>query len=240
MRSKIMATLLFSIILGTVCLFGEDYKVSIKQLPTTEANKTLITELATVTGNKVEISVAPPPRSVLAIESKLVDIELPNLGAKDPAKVQELKFDLSTTSYYSLAFVLYTNKDKALSLKDLLKTSKDLKIETDGSLINVLGITASASASAEASMKKVDSGAIDACVYSQTTGDAALKSAGVKNVKRQLFDNFEQFFAIQKGTKGGAIDKMITEGLAKLKASGRFEAIMGEIVKASKYSDWQP
>jgi ABC-type amino acid transport substrate-binding protein len=89
-------------------------------------------------------------------------------------------------------------------------------------------------------MRKVDAGTIDACVYSQTTGDTALKSAAVKNVKRQLFDNFNQYFALQKGAKNGPVDKMITDGLAKLKASGRVQEIMGDLIKISQYSDWQP
>ena len=62
----------------------------------------------------------------------------------------------------------------------------------------------------------------------------------VPTIKRQLYDQYDLVFPIQKGGKGGRVDTMLTDGIAKLKQSGRFDQIMGGLVKADMYNDWQP
>jgi hypothetical protein len=48
-------------------------------------------------------------------------------------------------------------------------------------------------------------------------------------------------FGIAKGTRGGALDKMLASGLAKVKASGKYQELMGGILAAgASYIDWQP
>jgi ABC-type amino acid transport substrate-binding protein len=46
---------------------------------------------------------------------------------------------------------------------------------------------------------------------------------------------------LQKGGRGGALDAWITDGLAKIKASGKYQEIIGPYsAGASKYMEWQP
>jgi ABC-type amino acid transport substrate-binding protein len=59
-------------------------------------------------------------------------------------------------------------------------------------------------------------------------------------VKRQLYEYYDLSFALPKGQKGNALDKLLEDAIKKLKASGKYEQIMGKFLAAVKYNDWQP
>ncbi len=133
-----------------------------------------------------------------------------------------------------MAFVLYSNKSKPIDIDNLRKgNSKGYKIETDGSIISLLGFKALPTTNIEGSFRKVDQGVIDGYIYSQL-------QIGLKSIKRELFDSFNLIFAIPKGRKGGPADLMLVEGMKKIKANGKFDAIFGEMVTGGKYNPWQP
>jgi hypothetical protein len=54
---------------------------------------------------------------------------------------------------------------------------------------------------------------IDGIILSQLTGDAIFKASGLKNIKRQLWYDYIRTFSLQKGARGGEIDKMLAEGI---------------------------
>ncbi|OHE68788.1 MAG: hypothetical protein A2Z99_00355 [Treponema sp. GWB1_62_6] len=175
------------------------------------------------------------------MEAAQVDIEVPNLLPKDVASQAALKFDASAAPLYELAFVLYTNKSKPIDVDNLRKgNSKGYKIETDGSIISLLGFKALPTTNIEGSFRKTDQGVIDGYIYSQLTADPVLRQIGLKSIKRELYDSFNLIFAIPKGRKGGPADLMLVEGMKKIKASGKFDAIFGEMVTGGKYNPWQP
>ncbi len=89
-------------------------------------------------------------------------------------------------------------------------------------------------------LKRVGAGLIDGLIVAQTTGDPVLKALGLKNIKRQLWNEYEEAFSIKKGTVGGEVDKMLSDGVAKLKASGELDKMTADMAKASKYQEWQP
>ena len=48
-------------------------------------------------------------------------------------------------------------------------------------------------------------------------------------------------FVLPKGGRGGAVDKMLSAGMEKIRKNGKYQEIMGKLVEgASKYIDWQP
>jgi hypothetical protein len=239
MKRVLSVVMLFVLVLGLATFAGaQTYKVAIMQVPAAEVYRTFIKALGEATNTTFDIQVVPPARTVYLIENKQVDLTFPLIGLKDVEKIKALKYDYSTTVVYKSAFVLITNKSKPVDIADLKKgNTKGYKIETDVSMVNQLEFTGIPSTSVEASLKKVDSGVSDGFIHSQVTVDAVLSTLKLSNVKRQLYDYFDADFTIQKGGRGGKVDKLLADGLNKLKANGKFDAILGETVKAAQYHD---
>jgi polar amino acid transport system substrate-binding protein len=232
--SSIIAAIAFS-------AFAQAYKVAIVQVSTSESFKALVEAIGAATGAKFEIQVVPSARVAYLVENGQADLGLPLLGLRDPAKAAALAYDYASASIYKNAFVLYSSKSKPLDIAELKKGNpKGYKIESGGSNANQYEFTATLSPNVEGSLRKIDSGSIDGYIYSQISSDVVLKATGLKSVRRQLYSDYDLRFILRKGGKGGALDALLSEGMAKIKASGRFDAIMGDIVKAAKYSDWQP
>ena len=139
-------------------------------------------------------------------------------------------------------FVLYYNKNKPVKVEDLKGgNAKGFKIETDNAHIDHFPFPIMGSTSFEASIKKVDSGAIDGFIFAQPSVDAALKRLGLKNVARAYYSTFQIKFIVQKGQGGGPVDKMLTDGMAKIKANGTYDKLMSAYNEgAAQYINWQP
>lgn len=176
------------------------------------------------------------------METKQADIESSYVQIPDQGKWAGLKYDYSSAVLAKIVFVLYANKAKPISVDDLKAgNAKGYRIETDSAHVDHFSFAIAPSSSIDASLKKLDSGEIDGFVFSQGSTDVALKRLGLKNVSRQYYDTFSGVFLLQKGGRGGPIDAMITDGLAKIKANGKYQEIMGPYTAgASKYIEWQP
>jgi polar amino acid transport system substrate-binding protein len=225
-------------------LSAATYQVAVPQLSplSTDTYKALITAILEATGNAANAQVKPFARCVYEIETKAVDIVSTMVALPDQKKWANLKYDYSTAEAVKIVFVLYTNKNKPIDPAELKKGNpKGYKLETDAAHLDHFGFPISASTSVDASLKKVDSGEIDGYIFSQSSADAALKRLGYANVRRQLFDTFSGTFLIPKGGRGGPVDALISDGLAKIKANGKYQEIVGQLIAgASKYLEWQP
>lgn len=221
--------------------FGQTYSVTVRQLATTEMYSNLIKAIAEEMKVTMNIQAMPGGRTNYLVENKQTDVILPDLKIPDPAKQAALKYDYSTSTMYSLSFVLYTNKNKSVDIADLKKgNTKGYKIETDVSQVHTFEFLGTPTTNLEASLKKVDEGVIDGFIFSQSTGDALLKKGGFKNIKRNFYGIYEMVFGLQKGQKGGQLDKLLTEGLKRIKTSGKYDQILGKAVKDGIYQEWQP
>jgi polar amino acid transport system substrate-binding protein len=202
----------------------------------------VIQAIATASGKTVSVQVLPFARAVYVMETKQADLESAITQIPDKSKWAALKFDYSTADFLKIVFVLYTNKAKPIGVAELKGgNAKGYRIETDAAHVDHFTFAASPSTSIDASLKKVNAGDIDGFVFSQGTTDGALKRLGLKNIARQYYDTFNGVFMLQKGARGGPIDGMITEGLAKIRANGKYQEIVGPYASsASKYIEWQP
>ena len=240
--SVAMVVALFLMMAGS--LQAIEYKVVVPKLSpvSTDAYTALIKAIIDATGNKADIQVQPFARCVYLVETKQVDIVSTEVAVPDKAKAASQKFDYSAAETNQITFVLYTNKNKRLSVDELKKGNpKGYKIETDLAHVNHFSFALIGSTSIEASLKKVDAGQIDGYIFSQGSGDSALKAAGLKNIFRQPYDIYSGRFLLQKGTAAGSVDKMLSEGLAKIKASGQYAQILEKVnAAAATYIDWQP
>jgi polar amino acid transport system substrate-binding protein len=224
-------------------LAAQEYKVVVPQVSPAaiEVYTKSIEAIAAAEGKKVSVQVLPFARAVYMIEAKQADIQSTIVQIPDQSKWPGLKYDYSTSELVKVVFVLYTNKAKAVTAAELKAGNpKGLKIETDAA--HTLHFPfAAPSTSIEASLKKLDAGTIDGFVFSQGTTDGMVKRLELKNVRREYFDTLNGVFLLQKGGRGGPIDAMISSGMAKIKANGKFKAIMGDYAdNISKFIDWQP
>jgi len=225
-------------------LAAQDLKAVVPQVSplAIETYSKILQAIADTSGKKIAIQVLPFARAVYMMETKEADIESSIVQIPDQKKWAALKYDYSTAELVKIVFVLYTNKAKPVSVADLKAgNAKGYKIETDAAHVGHFPFSAAASTSVDASLKKVDSGDIDGFVFSQGTTDGALKRLGFKNVVRQNYDTYSGVFMLQKGARGGPIDAMLTDGMAKLRANGKYQEIVGPYAAgASKYIEWQP
>lgn len=176
------------------------------------------------------------------IENKQADILSAIVQIPDQKKWAAQKFDYSTAELLKIVWVVYSTKGKSVNVAELKKgNAQGLKIETDGAHLEHFPFAATASTNIDASLKKVDAGTIDVYVFTQGSGDAAMKRLGLKNITRQYYDTMSGVFMLQKGARGGPIDQMLTSGLAKIKANGKYQEIVGPYAAgASPYVEWQP
>jgi polar amino acid transport system substrate-binding protein len=229
---------------AAVGLSAQELKVDVPQLSPAaiETYTKAIQAIADLTGKKITVQVVPFARAVYDIESKQADIVAIDVQIPDQKKWASLKYDYSTTELLKIVFVLYTNKAKPIAVADL-KSGKatGYKLETDTAHVDHFPFAISPSTNLDASLKKVDAGQIDGFIFSQGSTDGALKRLELKNIARAYYDTSNGSFMLQKGGRGGPIDAMITDGLAKMKASGKYQEIVGPYAAgASKYIEWQP
>jgi polar amino acid transport system substrate-binding protein len=232
------------IIVSLLCagaLIAKEYKAAVKELPTTDTYKSRLTAIVEASGNTVAIQVVPPARADFLIENKQVDFQLPFAALPDLKKFKDLNVDYSSAVLYKIAFVMFTNKSKAIDMESLKKGNpNNYKIEIDPSRAFEYEFTGIPSSNFEASFKKLDAGQIDGLILSQTTGDNLLKKLALKTVKRQLWAEYDMVFTIAKGAKNGEVDKMLLDGVNKLKAAKKFDEIVGPLAKTAKWDNWQP
>ena len=224
-------------------LAAQEYKVVVPQVSPVaiDVYTKSIEAIAAAEGKKVSVQVLPFARAVYMVESKQADIQSTIVQIPDQSKWSSLKFDYSTAELVKIVFVLFTNKAKPVTTAELKAGNpKGFKIEPDAA--HTLHFPfAAPSTSIEASLKKLDAGTIDGFVFSQGTTDGILKRLELKNVRREYFDTLNGVFILQKGGRGGPIDSMISSGMAKIKANGKYKAIVRPYAEsASKFIDWQP
>ncbi len=221
--------------------FGQTYKAALGDLPGIEPLQQMVMAMANQMGVKVEVQKVPMNRMVYMLISKEVDFGMPMIALKDPEKIKQLPFDCSTQFIHPMAFVLYANRQKKIDLASLKAgNTKSYKIESDLANADLFPFALLPSTNPEASLRKIDAARIDGYILGQSSADPVLRALKLTNVTRQLYDNFDTAFALQKGGRGSPVDKFLTDGMKKIKESGEFDKIMGANAKASVWSDWQP
>jgi polar amino acid transport system substrate-binding protein len=189
----------------------------------------LVKAIAAETGSKISIQVAPFKRSLKSVIDKKVDFHMPLI--KNP-QVDEAKlpYDHSTATIFHVNFVLYSNKNKPLDLKDLGR----YKLETDSAHIHYFPFKIAPSSDIASSLKKLNVGRIDGFIFADNACDPLVKKLGLNNVKRQLYKVFDVKIILPKGQKGGDVDKFFSDAIKKLKAKGEYVKIMGKIDQKNK------
>ena len=236
-------TFIFIIAL-TMCVtavFAKDYKVAIFQLPVSDSFVNMFKALEEVTGNTFTTEVVPPARGIYLIQNNQTDVMFPATKSTDPKKNGAQIYDYSGAKVYQMIFVLYYNKGKPISVQDLTAgNKKGYKVETTASLANLFEFAPVLTTAIDASLKRVDSASIDGLIYPQDSADPILKTLGLKNIARALYSANDITFGLPKGQAGGELDKILADGVAKLKANGKLNKVLEASLAASVYNNWQP
>jgi hypothetical protein len=223
--------------------YAESYTALIGDIPGIDSLMSMTKTLGEDMNVKLDIKKVPIQRMVNMIVTKQADFGAPMLKLKDPNAIKNLPFDYSTGTVQQMCFILYTNKTKPVDIANLKSgNSKGYKIESDIANMQMFDFKTLPSTNPVASLKKVNDGLIDGYIVGSEPADSILKSTKdkMKNVKRQLWDTYDIGYALQKGARGGALDKVITEGIKKMKANGKLQKILSDVIKSGVYDDWLP
>jgi polar amino acid transport system substrate-binding protein len=231
--------LLLFVFLSAAHAEGKKYKAAIAQMPVISESPTkgvlvfLVKAWDDAVDDQIEIGVFPFKRALSNALSGEADFEFPFI--KNPKlKTVPAEYDYSTTPVYNVNFVLYYNKNKKIDRSAIDK----FIITTDAAHVELFDFKIGAEFDVEAALKKLEVGKIDGFIHADVACDPILKNLGLKNVGRELFDVFPVHAILAKGKQGSDVDKMLTEAVKRVKASGKHAELMDPIYKS--YDNWQP
>lgn len=223
--------------------YSQSYTILIGDIPGIDSLVEMTRTLGEEMGVQFDIKKVPIPRMISMIASNQADFGAPLLQLKDKNAAKNLPYVQSTGVIQQMCFILYTNKSKPIDIDNLKAgNSKGYKIESDISNMQMFSFKTLQSTNPMASFKKVNDGLIDGYILGSEPGDSILRAnkAAMTNVKRQLWDTYDIGYGLARNDKTGATDKMLSDGIKKMKANGKLEKILSDVIKSGKYDDWQP
>ncbi len=240
-RYFILAAACFCLMLGQAQ--ARDLKVSLPLLPpmVESKDKGVLVDLLKAMAEeykdgKITWDVFPFARSIDNVEKGRADFHMPLIKPKNPGKLQ---FQFSSEPIYKVLFIMVTNNNnKDINPNNLSK----FKVETDQGNKGVLDAeiqNITGSPSIESSLQKLDMGRIDAWIFSMGATDKAIKKLALKNLKRWEYGKFDSNAVLPLGEKGKEVDRILSELIKKLKASGKYQKILGPMLD-QKFDPWQP
>lgn len=190
-----------------------------------------IRAMEAISGRKMDIKVLPFARSIKRVTNEQADFHFPLI---EPPSKDKLPFIVSTASVYRVNFVIYSNKKKPLTVKDL----ENKVLETDAAHTTYFPFKITPSTCVECSLRKVNDGRIDAFIYADFAADSIVKKLNLKNINRKLYKEFEVKFILPKNEKSKQVDEYLSHHVNLLQRDGTWDRLIKPV--APKYSDWQP
>lgn len=227
------------ILFFAMSVHAQDYRASLAKMPgyAESTEKGILVDfvkaIATESGKKINLVVEPFARSLNNVISKKADFHMPLIAIPD-IDMSTLNYDYSTETIFHVNFVLYTKKGSNMSIADLPNS----KVETDMAHIPYFTFPIKGSSNLELSLKKVNTGRIDAFIFADFACDPIVKKNKFSNIKRDLFKVYDVKIVLPKSGQGGQTDKFLSQVIAKLKVNGTYDKIMG--VLEVEYDNWQP
>ena len=189
----------------------------------------VIRQWRTETGRAITIERFPFKRSLMMAASGEADFHFPLIKDQDET-VSALPFGYSSTTIFTINFVLYTRRGVALDIDNL----KSYRIATHSGHANLFPFPVIEDHSIEGSLRKVESGRIDGFIFADVGTDPVLFDLGLMGIQRQLYKVYDVHAVIAHEEKGGPVDQFITEATRNMD-----RAILGLAMVDQPYRDWQ-
>ena len=186
---------------------------------------------------KIKIEVYPIQRSIANVIDGKADFHIPIISGPGIPETN-LPFRFVSETLGSVSFVLYSNINKKVTKKeitDALAKGGKFPYQIEGA--NPLPFV-TPTLNNEETVRKLIAGRIDAVVMPQEDIDSIIKQLKAKTIHRTLWGNLDDSIIIPKGHQGDVLDKILSDCIRKLKASGRLQELHNKI--HLPYNDWQP
>ncbi len=181
------------------------------------------------TGQAISIERFPFKRSLMMAASGEADFHFPLIKDHDDTDTA-LPFGYSSSTIFTINFVLYTRRGVALDIDNL----KSYRIATHSGHANLFPFPVIEDHSIEGSLRKVESGRIDGFIFADVGTDPVLFDLGLMGIQRQLYKVYDVHAVMAHEAKGGPVDRFITEA-----ARNMDRAILGLAMVDQPYRDWQ-
>lgn len=195
---------------------------------------------STYTGGTTVITAFPVGRVHADMESGAADLALAFIRLRPDADAK-LKYRYSTSAYGQVTFVLYSRKSARLRPQDVERAKAQTAVAFPYKIESALfdwGFPIFQFTDMTSAFKKLEAGHIDAFLWAQEEADAELRKLALKDVVREAFGTYDDVLAVPRGARGDFVDKVITDALNRLRASGELQKVYRKI--HLPYDPWQP
>lgn len=200
---------------------------------------------AVYTDGHITIRLFPFARSVDNVITGQADFHIPSIRNSSIDQTRS-PYGIVTEKMGSVSFVIYSHREKPLTkqmLDDAIRhtqggASFPYAIEVPQGIENQFPFPAISSNYVYQSLRKVAANRIDALVWAQEETDLTLKRLKIGNIQREFWQSFDDVILISKGPAGNRINRILSNALNILNASGRLGELYSHIHRP--YDDWQP
>lgn len=201
----------------------------------------LIREIDKEYPGEIEIKVFPFARSLNNIVMGKADFHMPMIRNKLVSD-DSLPYRYVSEIMGHVVFVIYSNKANPITLDKIQTAQKceafPYRIETMRGFKDYFPFPVIDTSQVECSLQKVDSGRADAFIFAQEESDYTIRTLGLNNIHREMYDQFEDVMVIPKGQRGEALDKILSRHIKRLKTNGSWQKMHLKV--HLPYAQWQP
>lgn len=177
----------------------------------------------------------PFERSLKNVVEGRADIHLPIIRPEN-AEQLNLPYDFLPGKLGTAKFVLYTRADDKREINK--NNIQNYKIEIRRSHARFFDFSFSEGDNLESIFMKLLNKRIDGVIGPHDIVDSIISKNKYKNIKRQLFKEFEVHFAIPKGSKGERIKTLLTDFVKEFIIDPEYIEINSRV--NIPYDNWQP
>ena len=183
---------------------------------------------------QISIKQQPFLRSIKMVEHGQADFHIPSIKPNH-IDAKTLTFSYADECITKVPFVLYSRVDRPNLSRDSLD---QYKIDTLRGHKDLIPFPVKETNTIELGMKKLLANRIDGFIMEQEAVDQYIISNKIKNIRRELFAEWDSCIIIPKGNRGEKINHILSDLMRQLRTSGELEKINKTIHKP--YNNWQP
>lgn len=220
---------------------NRDLVASIAELPMNAPLIELVKNIDEIYPGNIKITIAPMIRSVNNVLNGEADFHIPSL--RNPSiPVSKLPYQFVSERIALVTMVVYSHQDNPITKNQIdAALAKGgpfpYKIEVSAGLEANFPFQAESSRDLNGSFLKLQHKRIDALVRNQEDAEVILKNLKLGMIHRSFYSSFDTALIVPKGPKGDELNRILSDCLKKLKASGKlrsFDALY------QPYKEWQP